>query len=135
MKTVVTANDKKLTNISKFCFYNYIYDYRVSWVGYDAMWSNMCLMQIIDEFCGQSQGSSGKIVAITWSGQRTGLIGWITPHLLLLTLNSPSFISEYKQPNHALEGSRASGRWLRVISIFGIQASLILRKLLVASDV
>ena len=62
-------------------------------------------MQIIDEFRGQSQGSSGKMVAITQSGQRRGLIGLNPPHLLLLTSNSPSFTSEYKQPNHALEGS------------------------------
>ena len=66
-------------------------------------------MQIIDEFRGQSQGSGGQMAAITRSGQRRGLVGGNTPHLLLLTLNSPSFISEYKQPNHALEGSHASG--------------------------
>jgi len=73
------------------------------------MWSNMCLMQIIDEFGGQSQGSSGKMAVITRSEQRRGLIGGNPPHLLLLTSNSPSFRSEYKQPSHALEDSRASG--------------------------
>jgi len=66
-------------------------------------------MHIIDEFWGQSQRSSGKMAAITRSGQRRGLIGGNSPHLLLLTLNSPSFSSEYKQPSHALEGSQASG--------------------------
>ena len=65
-------------------------------------------MQIINGFRGQSQGSSGQMVEITRSRQRIGLIGGNTPHLLL-TLNSPSFSSEYKQPNHALEGIRASG--------------------------
>ena len=60
------------------------------------MWSNMCLMQIINEFQGQSKGSSGKMVAITRSGERRGLIGGNTPHLLLRTSNSPSFRSEYK---------------------------------------
>jgi len=73
------------------------------------MWSNMCLMQIIDEFLGQSQGSSGQMEEITRSGQKRGLIEGNPPHLLLLTSNSPSFSSEYKQPNHALEGNRASG--------------------------
>ena len=66
-------------------------------------------MQIIDEFRGQSQGSNGKMAEITRSGKRRGLIGGNPPHLLLLTSNSPSFSSEYKQLNHALEGSRASG--------------------------
>ena len=66
-------------------FFYYIYAQGVSWVSYDAMRSNMCLMQITDDFCGQSQGSSGKMVEITRSGQRRGLIGWNTPHLLLLT--------------------------------------------------
>ena len=69
----------------------------------------MCLTQIIDDFCGQSQGSSGKMAAITCSGQRRGCIGGNPPHLLLLTLNSPSFSSEYKQPIHALAGNRANG--------------------------
>ena len=72
------------------------------------MWSNVYLMQIIDDIQSQSQGSSGKMVAITRSGQMRGLIGWNPPHLLLLTSNSPPFSSEYKQPSHALEGSRAS---------------------------
>ena len=67
-------------------------------------------MQIIDGFRGQSQGSSGQTIEITQSRQRRGLIGGNPPHLLLLTSNSPSFSSEYKQSNHALEGSRASGR-------------------------
>jgi len=53
-------------------------------------------MQIIDEFWGQSQRSSGKMAAITRSGQSRGLIGWNPPHLLLLTSNSPSFSLEYK---------------------------------------
>ena len=74
------------------------------------MWSNMYLMQIIDEFRGQSQGTNGQMAAITKSGQRRGLIGGNPPNLLLLTSNSPSFSSEYKQSNHALEVSRASGR-------------------------
>jgi len=73
------------------------------------MWSNMYLMQIIDGFRGQSEGSSGQIAAITQSGERRGLIGGNPPHLLLLNSNSSSFNSEYKQPNHALEGIRASG--------------------------
>ena len=60
------------------------------------MWSNMFLMQITDEFCGQSQGSSGQMAAIAQSGQRRGLIGWNPPHLLLLTSYSPSFRLEYK---------------------------------------
>jgi len=67
-------------------------------------------MQIIDEFRGQSQRFNGQTAAITQSRQRRGLIGGNPPHLLLLTSNSPSFSSEYKQPNHALEGSRVSGR-------------------------
>jgi len=67
-------------------------------------------MQIIDGFQGQSQGFSGQNAAITQSRQRRGLIGGNPPHLLLLTSNSPSFSSKYKQLNHALEGSRASGR-------------------------
>ena len=74
------------------------------------MWSNMYLMQIIDGFRGQSQGSRGKTTTITLSRQRRVLIGGNPPHLLLLTSNSPSFSLEYKQPNHALEGSQASGR-------------------------
>lgn len=40
----------------------------------------MCLMQIIADFCGQSQGSSGKTIAITQIGQRRGLIGGNPPH-------------------------------------------------------
>jgi len=56
----------------------------------------MCLMQIIDDFCGQSQGYIGQMAAITRSGQRRGLIGGNPPHLLLPTLNFPSFISEYR---------------------------------------
>jgi len=73
------------------------------------MWSNMYLMHIINGFRGKIQGSSGQMAAITRSGQRRGLIGGNPPHLLLLTSNSPSFISEYKQSNHALEGSQTSG--------------------------
>lgn len=69
------------------------------------MWSNMYLMQIIDGFQGQIQGSSGQMETRTQSTQMRGLIGWNPPHLLLLTSNSPSFSLEYKQPNHALEGS------------------------------
>jgi len=60
------------------------------------MWSNMYLMQIIDEFRGQRQVSNGKMVEITQSGQRRRLIGGNHPHLLLLASNSPSFSSEYK---------------------------------------
>ena len=70
----------------------------------------MCLMHIIDDFCGQSQGYIEQMAAITQSGQRRGIIGGNPPHLLLLTSNSPSFNSEYKQLNHALEGNQASGR-------------------------
>ena len=65
----------------------------------------MCLMQVIDDFCGQSQGYSAQMAAITRSGKRRGLIGGNPPHLLLPTLNSPSFSSEYRQPNHALAGN------------------------------
>ena len=65
----------------------------------------MCLMQNIDDFCGQSQGYSGQMAAITRSGQRRGIIGGNPPRLLLLSSNSPSFSSKYKQPSHALAGS------------------------------
>jgi len=67
-------------------------------------------MQIIDDFCGQSQGSSGKMAVINQTGQRRGLIGGNPPYLLLLTSNFPSFISEYKNPSHALVGNRAKWR-------------------------
>ena len=77
----------------------------MSLVGYYAMESNMCLMHIIDEFCGQSQGSSGQMAEITRSGKRRGLIGGIPPRLLLLTSNSPSFSLKYKHPSHALVGN------------------------------
>lgn len=45
------------------------------------------------------------MVAINQSGKMRVLIGWNPPHLLLLTLNFPSFSSEYKQPSHALASS------------------------------
>ena len=70
----------------------------------------MCLMQIINYFCGKSQGSCGQMEVLTRSGQRRGLIGGNLTHLLLLTSNFPSFISEYKQPSHALAGSQAKWR-------------------------
>jgi len=66
-------------------------------------------MQIIDEFCGQSQGSSGQMEVITRNGKSRGLIGGILPHLLLQISNSPSFSSEHNQPSHVLAGSRVSG--------------------------
>ena len=81
----------------------------MSSVSYDAMWYNMYLIQIIDGFRGQTQGSSGQTATITRSIQGRGLRGWNLPHLFILTSNFPSFSSEYKQRNHALEGSRASG--------------------------
>jgi len=62
-------------------------------------------MQIIDDFCGLSQGYSGQMAAVTRSGKRRGLIGGNPPHLLLLTSNSPSFSLKYKQPSHKLVGS------------------------------
>jgi len=90
-------------------FFDYIYPYGVNWVGYDAMESNMCLMQIFVEFWRQSQRFNGQLVAIIQSGQWRGFIGGNPPHLLLPTSNSPSCSSEHKQPNQCTR--RQPSKW------------------------
>lgn len=107
---ILPPNIVKSTIILAYCmFFNYIYAYGVSSVSYDAMWSNMCLMQPIVEFWRQSQSFSEQMEAITWNGQMRVRIGGNPPHSLLPISYSPSFSSKYKQANQCTK--RQSSKW------------------------